>query len=393
MGRPGLPRRARRRWVRGSVPGAVAAGLGVAATLAAAGPTPPGNAVTTSGGDLFGVAAASASVAWAVGETELHHHSATVLLHWDGRSWARAARPLPGTLWAVKALSAGNAWAVGHLETATTFQTLVLHWNGTTWARVASPSPGPAPVADDLYGVDAVSPADAWAVGDLGSNGPGPTLKTVVLHWNGTTWARVPSPDPSRQWDSLTGVSVMSRSDVWAVGDCGRGGNASQNLILHWNGRAWTRLPGPDTGDSLLSKVSAVSPTDVWAAGETISRTDVHKTLVLHWNGTRWARVPSPDPSPSDSELSSVSALSGRDVWADGVFIDSQGHRHTLILHWNGTRWSRVPSPSPAGLLGSNLTAVSALAPGDAWAVGNVLRRGNDQALVLRWNGTRWART
>jgi hypothetical protein len=52
-----------------------------------------------------------------------------------------------------------------------------------------------------------------------------------------------------------------------------------------------------------------------------------------------------------------------------------------------------VPSPSPAGLLGSNLAAVSALAPEDVWAVGNVLQRGNDQTLVLRWNGTRWART
>jgi hypothetical protein len=136
------------------------------------------------------VDAASASAAWAVGDTELRHHSATVLLHWDGKSWTRAAEPLPGTLWAVKALSPGNAWAFGDLETATTFETLVPHWNGTTWARVASPSPGPPPVADDLYGVDAVSPADAWAVGDLDNTVPGPTFKTVVLRWNGTRWAR-----------------------------------------------------------------------------------------------------------------------------------------------------------------------------------------------------------
>lgn len=391
MGHLKLSRWARRWHVRFA--GMVAGGLGVAVTLAAAVPTPPGGAVARFGGDLFGVDAASASAAWAVGETQLHHHSATVLLHWDGNSWARAASPLPGTLWAVKALSAGNAWAVGQLETATTFQTLVLHWNGTRWARVASPSPGPSPVADDLYSIDADTPADAWAVGDLDNNGAGPTIETLVLHWNGTTWARVASPDPSRQWDSLSGVSVISRNDVWAVGNHGRDGSGSQNLILHWNGQAWTRLAGPDTGDSLLSQVSAVSPTDVWAVGETISRSGVHKTLVLHWNGTRWARVPSPDPSPSDSELSGVSAVSGRDVWADGVFIDKQSHRHTLILHWNGTRWSRVPSPSPAGLLGSNLTAVSALPSGDAWAVGNVLERGNDQTLALRWNGTRWART
>jgi len=80
-------------------------------------------------------------------------------------------------------------------------------------------------------------------------------------------------------------------------------------------------------------------------------------------------------------------------VWADGVFFDNQGHAKTLILHWNGTRWTQVPSPSPAGLLGSNLVAVNALAPGNVWAVGNVLERGNDQTLILHWNGTNWARS
>ena len=131
MDRAGLSRWARRWQIR--VPGLVGGGLCVVVALAAAAPpTPPGGAVTRFGGDLFGVDAASPSAAWAAGDTELHHQSATVLLHWDGESWTRAAGPLPGTLWAVKALSPGNAWAVGDLETATTFETLVLHWNGTT---------------------------------------------------------------------------------------------------------------------------------------------------------------------------------------------------------------------------------------------------------------------
>jgi hypothetical protein len=41
----------------------------------------------------------------------------------------------------------------------------------------------------------------------------------------------------------------------------------------------------------------------------------------------------------------------------------------TLILHWNGTAWSKVPSPSP-GPKGNFLTSVSAVSPTDAWAVG-----------------------
>jgi len=185
MDRAGLSRWVRRWRVR--FPGLVAGGLCVVAALAAAAaPTPPGGPVTRFGGDLFGVDAASPSAAWAVGDTELNHHSATVLLHWDGKSWTRAAGPLPGTLWAVKALSPANAWAAGDLETATTFETLVLHWNGTRWSRVPSPSPAGL-LGSNLVALSALAPGNVWAVGNVLERG---NDQTLVLHWNGTSWAR-----------------------------------------------------------------------------------------------------------------------------------------------------------------------------------------------------------
>ena len=288
---------ARRRPARFAGP--VAGGLGVVAALAAAAaPVQPGAPVTRLGGDLFGVSAASPSAAWAVGETELDHQPATVLLHWNGRSWARAASPMPGSLSAASALSTDNAWAVGQFDTSTALETLVLHWNGTNWTRVPSPSPGPAPVGDNLAGVSALSRADAWAVGDEDTFGPpGPVFKTLVLHWNGTKWALVASPNPSPQFDSLTSVSAVSPSDAWAVGVAGKGSNNTQALVLHWNGRAWIPVPTPSPAGSRLTGVSALSPRDAWAVGETVTPAGVHKTLVLHWNGTTWVLVPSPSPS------------------------------------------------------------------------------------------------
>jgi hypothetical protein len=38
-----------------------------------------------------------------------------------------------------------------------------------------------------------------------------------------------------------------------------------------------------------------------------------------------------------------------------------------VILHWNGTAWKRVPSPSLTG----SLSSVAAISSGDAWAVGD----------------------
>ena len=47
-----------------------------------------------------------------------------------------------------------------------------------------------------------------------------------------------------------------------------RAGSTSKNLLMHWNGRAWKQMVGPDPGSSSgLSSVSATSATNVWAVG------------------------------------------------------------------------------------------------------------------------------
>jgi hypothetical protein len=48
----------------------------------------------------------------------------------------------------------------------------------------------------------------------------------------------------------------------------------------------------------------------------------------------------------------------------------------TLMLHWNGSCWTRVASPDPGGATGSLLFAASAAGPDTAWAVGSVSQAG-----------------
>jgi hypothetical protein len=92
-------------------------------------------------------------------------------------------------------------------------------------------------VQDSLAGVSALSSSDAWAVGALGT-------KTLVLHWNGTAWAQVPSPSPRGVGigpvTNLAGVSALSPADAWAVG-CACTSDTDTTLVLHWNGTTWTR--------------------------------------------------------------------------------------------------------------------------------------------------------
>jgi hypothetical protein len=155
-----------------------------------------------------------------------------LILHWNGTTWKQVASPGPGDsgfLNGVGATSAANAWAVGTYDDGTADQTLTLRWNGTAWKQVASPNPaGPAHI-NVLWGVTATSASNAWAVGDYDN---GSAQNTLILQWNGTTWAQVPSPSPGDSSNTLQGVAATSASNAWATGDAANSSGPDQALAL-----------------------------------------------------------------------------------------------------------------------------------------------------------------
>jgi len=335
------------------------------------------------------VSAVSGKNAWAVGQ----YRGKTSILHWNGLRWSRVPSPNPGSgikdLQAVSAVSPTDVWAVS--DTSHFSETLILHWDGTRWSQVTSPNPGLD--ANELIGVSATSATDAWAVGGAGTLLPGPYLRyrTLVLRWDGTMWSQVASPNPSEGGNILFGVSAVSPADAWAVGydDIP---NETETLILHWDGTGWSRVigPNPGSGSNKLSAVSAVSPIDPWAVGDSRDvATSAHETLIVHWNGRRWSHVKSPNPGSSFNTLTGVSAVSPTDAWAVGIYRDEAEIGHTLALHWDGSRWSQVKTPNPGSSF-NELSGVSAVSPKDAWAVGSYQEAGV-HALVLHWDGTRWS--
>src|ERR1700730_11358503 len=123
--------------------------------------------------------------------------------------------------------------------------TLTQHWNGTNWSVVPSPQVN---TFSYLYGVAAVAANDVWAVGYDAQNGGSPVNSTLILHWNGTNWTVVPSPNPAA-YNRLFEVRAVSANDIWAVGfrtDCQ--GCAGHSLIEHWNGTVWSVVSSPDVG-------------------------------------------------------------------------------------------------------------------------------------------------
>lgn len=247
---------------------------------------------------------------------------------------------------------------------------------------------------DQLLGVTVVSPSDVWAVGlhcPSICGGVPQGAHPLVRHWNGTGWSTVPVPARGSV-GALYAVSKTSASDVWAVGT-----SAGQSLILHWDGTTWSEVSSPPV--SVLYGVSARSATDVWAVGEEDSGTGTTDTVILHWDGTAWTQVTSPNPGGfgNVSSLKAVTAVSSNSAWAVGYYTTSRiPSGQMLILHWNGAAWSQVATPN-LGPTESQLSGITATRAG-AWAVGQycpanpLLGCGANQqnALILQWDGTAW---
>jgi hypothetical protein len=143
--------------------------------------------------------------------------------------------PNPGTsrnhLSSVAVLSSCNAWAVGSYSNGTADRTLILHWNGTAWTKVASPNPGGSANHNILTSVAAVSGSNAWAVGFYNN---GTTNRTLILNWNGSAWTQVASPNPSPfGGNGLSGVDAFSAHNIWAVGSYGAGVPFEATLAVH----------------------------------------------------------------------------------------------------------------------------------------------------------------
>ena len=334
---------------------------------------------------LIAVAATSATDAWAVGSFSNKHLGSqgtkALIEHWNGAVWSVSTSPTTPSgnsfLEGVVALSPTNAWAVGNTfsdSNNTVQQTLIEHWNGTAWAVIASPT---FAHGADLTAITALSDNDIWAVGYINNSTQTLIQQSLIIHWDGKTWREVPNPNPGSKFNYLTGLAAIASNDVWTVGTFSNDTNGiamGEEIIEHWNGTAWAVIPNPNAGKpaNFLSAIAAVSTNDVWIVGNAINDNSVTNTLIQHWNGKVWSNVKGQNPGKELNVLGSVVALSTHDVWAVGSLSNSFDNSQTqpLIEHWNGSTWSTVTSP---GIGTSNTTLedmVSVPHSAKIWAVG-----------------------
>lgn len=178
------------------------------------------------------------------------------------------AVPLPpgpqSWITAASAPSPGDIWAVTYLGGS------VLHWNGSRWA--AAPRGGWRN-GTRFTGITALSRTDVWVFGTRGNRHPG----AGTWHLSGTKWTRVTGVAAG-----IFQASRAGRGDIWAIGNAG----GTQNALLHFNGSAWRRVRPSALAGFRYSRVLAVTPGDVWLAGSVAGR-----PKLAHFDGRGWSAL------------------------------------------------------------------------------------------------------
>ena len=238
----------------------------------------------------------------------------------------------------------------------------------------------------------AIGSAIVFAAGgpeDVATPSPSPSASPSPTPACTPAWEVVRSANPGDAPTTLLGVTAITSSEAWAVGGIGEAEAPTAVAIQRWDGTRWTAFAAPSPGTFLneLRAVDAAEPNDVWAVGRTSSGSG-DDPLILHYDGTEWTRVELPDEI--DGVLNGVAAVSPTDVWAVGSVGDPAiSLERALVLHWDGTAWADVEVGSAIGGGKSALVDIEGFSPTDLWAVGYH----HFQPLILRFDGQAWSRS
>jgi hypothetical protein len=205
---------------------------------------------------------------------------------------------------------------------------LLLRYDGKAWRALA------AGTSATLWWLFAPPAAPAWAVGEKGT----------VLRIDGDVADAEPVPTSA----TLFGVWGTAADNLWVVG----GVPDDSGVVLHRDAAGWHDLT-PPAATGAFFKVWGAAADDVYICGQL--------GALWHWDGAALSSV-----APAGlgrAPLLTVAGKGGSDVFAVG------GLGNAVVLHFDGTSWSRLSDPlfdSAPGLAGVAVDAHD----GTAWLVG-----------------------
>jgi hypothetical protein len=160
------------------------------------------------------------------------------VLRWNGSKWS-VVKTFPDAIADATVVSGSDVWVYGDAPEPFENALGVWFYNGTKWTQVSK----------TIQGGSALSDKNVW--GYSGAS---------VEHWTGTKWVAtsLKSLLPAKNSEglnspSVVGVLALSASNVYALGNGNAEDEGGPTVVLHYNGSTWARLatgqfgygPGP----------------------------------------------------------------------------------------------------------------------------------------------------
>lgn len=195
-----------------------------------------------------------------------------------------------------------------------------------------------SPTTSNLNGLTILSTSNGWAVGDGG----------MILHFDGSSWSIVPSATSI----DLLSVSFGPLNAPISNAGFAVGGNGANGIALYRSDVTWASAMAGLTSPPAqrLASVFEISPTDAWAV-------DSQTGAFWHWSGTfglggGWTLI-----SSAVVGMNSIWMVSPTEGWAVGV--------GGVVYHYGGGGWTIYAT------LGTTLNSLFMLSSTEGWAVGN----------------------
>lgn len=209
-------------------------------------------------------------------------------------------------------------FAGGTMEPVEPAAGMALHFDGTRWERLPIETP------HSFWWVWVTPEGTAWFAGEAGT----------IVRWRGGEATFFETAVDGK----LYGIWGTSDSNVWAVGGAPLEGD--KDVILHFDGDTWTRVPPPETFGVQFYKVWGTAANDVFVVGQ--------HGAILHFDGMAWSTM----DSGTRAEIFTVHGRAPDDVWAVGFELGA------TILHYDGHAWSSYRDPSGEEVFPSFLNGV-----------------------------------
>jgi hypothetical protein len=191
---------------------------------------------------------------------------------------------------------------------------------------------------------------------------------------------------------------ALALAAIMALGCLGPEGEAAAAPI--WTATYMPQPPESGNGHSAFD-VSCVDSDACVAVGENWSLA-VHTRVPLaeRWDGTTWTPMEAPYPAGLDEGwkhewyalLRGVSCVAPDSCLAVGRYRSSEGESvQPLAERWDGSEWTMMTPPLPPGAISGRLESVSCTSSTECTAVGFFRGAlGVDETLAIGWDGSQW---